>query len=118
MEMCYPDSLTQILEILDDLKVRYKYHSWTNTPSDHCFATWFIPSESFDGADNMAMYENYKVNIAFYYRDTKKDADFVQERTFEEACRGAGTFSKSNGYDANNDLFTTVYTFNFKQFLA
>lgn len=110
------ENLSQVLEILDDMSIPYRYHSWLNIPSAHCFATWFVPSEKFDGSDMLAMYEDYVVEIAFYYKDKKTDADFANERAFENECRGAGRYSKSNGYNSENALFTTLYTFTFKEF--
>lgn len=112
------DSLQQVLEVLDELNVEYKYHSWVNIPSAHRFATWFVTSERFDGADGMVMYEDYTLVIAIYYRKFKDNEDHALERAFESECRGAGHYTKTNGYDSENELFSAVYTFEFKQFIS
>lgn len=111
------DCLKQILEILDAKGIRYKYHSWVNIPTDHCFATWFVPSEKFDGADLQNFYEDYTLQIALFYKKSKDTADFENECAFEDELRGAGVFSKLCSFDNSNELFTSVYTFEFRQFI-
>lgn len=92
------------------------YHSFINIPAAHCFATWFVPSVSFDGADLMASEKNIVLEIHFFYKKYYSDADIQQEEDFEEAVKKCGRFQKSCGYDNNNELFFTTYTFSLHEF--
>lgn len=108
-------------EIIDTVaqlvgKGNITYHSFINIPAAHCFATWFVPSVSFDGADLMASEKNITLEIHFFYKKFYSEADIQHEEDFEDAVRECGRFTKSCGYDNSNELFFTTYTFNLHEF--
>ncbi|UKI15960.1 MAG: hypothetical protein L6V87_09705 [Ruminococcus sp.] len=70
-----------------------------------------FPKRTFDGADEMAFYRHYPLEITFFYRESKQKSDFEGEKKFEAAAAGAGEFSCTMGYDSANNLFYTQYVF-------
>ena len=110
------DELTAILHILDDMGVRYRWHSWLNAPNAHMFATYFVPQTRYDGSDERAEYYDYTAVVTLWYRDQMDSADFSAEENFEQAVRGAARFTKSCGFDSEHMLFYSQYNFQFKEF--
>lgn len=107
--------VADILKFFEENKIKYQYHSWMTIPSEHVFATYFVPSERFDGHDLYAEYCDYTLEIYFYFKGHKSNSDFVTENMFEESVRAAGRFTKNCGYDSAHDYFYTNYTFEFKE---
>lgn len=108
------EDLQEIKQILTDAGIEYRYHSWTTMPSDHVFATWFVPSEDFDGSDERAEYVRYTVEVYLYFRKyVSEDSDLELMEHLEQEFRGAAKYSKRSGYDSERDLFWSRYTFTF-----
>lgn len=107
--------VNEILAFFTEKGIRYNYHSWVTVPSDHVFATWFIPEERFDGSDLRAEYSDYTLEIHMFFKKVKGDEDFALEDEFEEFVRAAAQFGKRCGYDSAHDYFYTNYTFEFKE---
>ena len=101
-------------EILAEAKKicgRMEWHSFRAVPGENRFGTYNIPKKDFDGADEMAFYRHYPLEITFFYRESKQKGDFEGEKKFEAAAAGAGEFSCTMGYDSTNNLFYTQYVF-------
>ena len=76
-------------EILAEAKKicgRMEWHYFRAVPGEHRFGTYNIPKKDFDGADEIAFYRHYPLEITFFYRESK-------------------------GYDSTNNLFYTQYVF-------
>ena len=101
----------EILEAAKAVTKRMEWHSFRAVPGDHCFGTYNIPKKNFDGADKMAFYKHFPLDITFFYREGKLKSDFESEETFEQAVREAGEYSCVSGYDSEHNLFYTQYTF-------
>ena len=114
--LMYREYLAMIRQSLDALGIKSAWHSFKNIPSDHCYATYFVPSMEFGGHDLRAEYYDYTVQVTLLFRDYFKAEDTAIETAFEESVRDCGSFSKSCGYDSSNDQFYTEYTFKFKEF--
>lgn len=108
-------SVNDVLAFFDENNIRYNYHSWATVPSAHCFATWFVPVERFDGHDLYAEYCDYTLEIHLFFKQYKDDSDFKTEDDFEEFVRAAAQFEKHCGYNSDHDYFYTQYTFEFKE---
>ena len=76
-------------EILAEAKKicgRMEWHSFRAVPGEHRFGTYNIPKKDFDGADEMAFYRHYPLEITFFYRESKQKGDFEGEKKFEAAA--------------------------------
>lgn len=102
----------EILAAAKALDVRLTWHSYIDVPAAHCFATWDIPSKSFNGADLIAWMVQYPLRVTFFYREEKQEEDFELEKQFEDAVRNTGEFTAESGYDSDRNLFYTQYEFN------
>lgn len=113
----YREYLSMITDILDGMDIKSAWHSFKNIPSDHVYATYFVPSMQFDGHDLNAEYYDYTIEVAFFFRGYfRTGVDDLIEQSFEEASRKFSHFTKTCGYDSSNDQFYTLYQFNFKEF--
>lgn len=110
-------SKNEILNALDTLKIKSKWHSFAQLPSERQFATYFIDNTEFGGSDVCAEYKKYSMRVSFYYKTIMQEKDFLLEERFEQLVRAAGDFTKSCGYISENDLFFSEYTFNLFEFL-
>lgn len=110
-------SKSEILGALDLLKIKSKWHSFAQLPSERQFATWHIDSTTFGGSDEYAEYKKSTMRVTFFYKAVMQEKDFLLEDKFEQLVRAAGEFSKSCGYLSENDLFFSEYTFNLFEFL-
>lgn len=105
-------NIKEILNIVAELGIKLEWHSYRAVPNLHRFAVWNIPNKSFYGADGMAFFVRCPLQITFFYRESKSDADFTLEAKFESAVREMGEYSCTSDYDSANNLFYTQYTFN------
>ena len=113
----YREYLQMIVDIINDMGIKSAWHSFKNIPSDHCYATYFVPATEFAGHDLRAEYYDYTVEVGLFFRQYfKPGEDDLIERDFEERSRDFGSFSKTSGYDSGNDQFYTLYRFRFKEF--
>ena len=109
----------QIRDILDSLNIPHQWHSFLTVPNSvRRFATYYIPSMSFDGDDLRAQYFDYTLDVHIFTRKYFKDEDMEWEEGLEELFRDYGRFTKNSGYDSENELFISTYHFNFKEFFT
>lgn len=107
----------EILQAVSELKMPKTWHSWLKLPEGHSFATWDIPEENFDGSDESAEYKRLTMRVTLFFRGNKEAADFETENRLEEQFRPAGRFSKVTGFDSDNNLFYTQYSFELCEFI-
>lgn len=81
-------------------------------PKTHTCVTYREHDTDFYGADHIALRKNYDLEVRIFYREDMLPADRQAELVFEDAVRNAGTFAKDTGYNADEKMFYTLYTFN------
>lgn len=101
----------QIIAAAEKLIGRLQWHSFRAVPNARVFGTYDIGGKRFDGADLIAFFSHYTLDITFFYKGNKSQSDFELEKQFENAVREHGEFSCDTGYDSTNDLFYIQYHF-------
>lgn len=106
-------STETIFDGLRTLDIPVEWHSFIELPKSHAFATYNFPDVEFDGGDDYAMHKWIKAEVHLFFKKAKTPEDFALEEKFENAVRTAGKYTRESGYDSENGLFISKYTFNY-----
>ncbi|MGN0598653.1 MAG: hypothetical protein ACI4JK_02060 [Oscillospiraceae bacterium] len=77
----------------------------------HTFAVWRISHRRADGADGYNLYWDVTYELRIFYRDTKTELDWQNEKEFEDGIRECNGLESDYEYDDSDKLDITVYKF-------
>lgn len=77
----------------------------------HNFAVWRISHRRADGPDDYYLYWEVTYELRIFYRDTKTELDWQNERKFEDGIRECYGLESDYDYDDSDKLEITVYKF-------
>ena len=92
-----------------------RWFAFLAMPKAHKCLTYREHDMEFFGADYYATRKNYDLELRVFYREDMLPEDRDMERAFESAVRNAGSFTKDTGYNADEKMFYTLYTFNVEE---
>ena len=92
-----------------------RWFAFLAMPKGHTCVTYREHNAEFFGADYNATRKRYDLEVRIFYREDMLDTDRVAEAVFEDLVRNAGSFTKDTGYNSDEKLFYTLYTFQIEE---
>lgn len=103
--------MERVLDILKKHGIKAEEGGYITLPKDHCFVAWRVAHRSAQGADGYNLYWNVTFELRICYRDRKTAADKSREKLIERDMRFLDELESDYGYDDNDKLDITIYTF-------
>jgi len=115
--MGWNNILTIFLEFAGDHGIKTAWHSFIQVPNVHRFGTYHVPETNFDGPDEICGEKWEYGDIFLFYKDAKTADDTALEEELEHDLRFAAKFRKTCGFDDEQGLFYSRYSFLCHEFL-
>lgn len=100
-----------VLNILKEHGIKTIEDGYVTLPKEHCFSSWRIAGKKAEGADGYALYWRVTYELRICYKDGKTKQDKIKEKLLENAFRELENLECKYGYNSEDKLDITIYSF-------
>lgn len=100
-----------VLDILKEHGIKTIEDGYVTLPKEHFFSSWRRVQKRAEGSDGYALYWRVTYELRLCYRDKKTDEDKFTEKLLESMFRELENLDCKYGYNSEDKLDITVYSF-------
>ena len=108
-----------VLSTLEKCGIQTIEDGYVTLPQEHCFSSWRRTRKKAEGSDGYALYWRVTYELRVCFRDGKTNRDKLTEEFLENEFRELDDLECTYGYNSDDKLDITIYTFteieNFKE---